>query len=645
MKKMALLLLILTQLCTAIVTEWILENPTLNLNSDTIIINDAYNYANIPDDGVLKYMISHAVGHKNFRAFDGWEPGIWTGLHNSTEKWGLTDSNNVVSYGTTAVQTKDTSVGMHLNTYGNPPVVSSNGTRITDIEAAQIVASWSEKDLWNTKPNDDLCIQSELDIHSVDVQSGATSQVMYTIIFKSKDTYITGEDGISRDLNFFFNALVYDNHQNLDERIIRDPETHMPIVMTRAKSEYNTDDTYSTGILGLYTQQFTKGTPPSGFKNFGICITKTQMETMIRNLKNKFSDYNLPNFNISNLRLHRVIPALELATNNATKNGRIGVTFKNIQVYRSRVSSSWGRILQLAINIIKQAIWDITEKSVHRNNSLAKYYTFSLSKPTKVTIDLSSDLDTYMYLLSGKGVSGNILAEDDNGGTGTNSQITKILPAGTYTVEATAHATNDVTPLSIKVNTYDIPITPSKPTDIQTSSITTNSAVLNWNDTSNNELGFKIYQGSTYVTTVTANTTSYTLTNLDDNTHYTYTIISYNDGGDSESSTISFTTPLAKPFMPSNLKVSNIDTTSATLTWQDNADNESGFRLYKNNVLIATLAPNTTTYKITGLETRETYNYRIKAVNDAGYSDSIDLSFTTKDDYAWLIPIYHIILN
>ena len=292
-----------------------------------------------------------------------------------------------------------------------------------------------------------------------------------------------------------------------------------------------------------------------------------------------------------------------------------------------------------------QHYWETVSHSVHNGDLSGKFYTFTLLKPKKVIIDLTSSIDTYMYLLDGNGKYGNILDEDDNSGNGTNSQITKILPAGTYTVEATAYATNDVTPLSIKVNTYDIPTTPSKPTDIQTSSITTNSVVLNWNDTSNNELGFKIYQGSTYVTTVTANTTSYTLTNLDDNTHYTYTIISYNDEGDSESSTVSFTTPLAKPFMPSNLKVSNIDTTSATLTWQDNADNESGFRLYKNNVLIATLAPNTTTYKITGLETRETYNYRIKAVNDAGYSDSIDLSFTTKDDYAWLIPIYHIILN
>lgn len=42
-----------------------------------------------------------------------------------------------------------------------------------------------------------------------------------------------------------------------------------------------------------------------------------------------------------------------------------------------------------------------------------------------------------MFLLSGNGPGGNVLASDNDGGVGWQSRIERILQPGTYTIEAT----------------------------------------------------------------------------------------------------------------------------------------------------------------------------------------------------------------
>ena len=69
----------------------------------------------------------------------------------------------------------------------------------------------------------------------------------------------------------------------------------------------------------------------------------------------------------------------------------------------------------------------------------ARYYSFSLSVEMAVTIDLTSSVDTYLYLRQGDATSGATLHENDNHqGSTSASQIQETLAAGTYTVEATA---------------------------------------------------------------------------------------------------------------------------------------------------------------------------------------------------------------
>ena len=74
----------------------------------------------------------------------------------------------------------------------------------------------------------------------------------------------------------------------------------------------------------------------------------------------------------------------------------------------------------------------------------ARFYTFTLDAPSDVTVTLTSQTvsNTYLYLLSGAGRNGDALRENDdidaeNGNYG--SRIAARLPAGSYTIEATAY--------------------------------------------------------------------------------------------------------------------------------------------------------------------------------------------------------------
>ena len=71
----------------------------------------------------------------------------------------------------------------------------------------------------------------------------------------------------------------------------------------------------------------------------------------------------------------------------------------------------------------------------------ARFFTFTLDESTSVTIDLTSDADTFLYLMEGSNKDGAIEAENDDISTGNrNSRIEGLaLSAGTYTIEAATY--------------------------------------------------------------------------------------------------------------------------------------------------------------------------------------------------------------
>ncbi|MBM3250043.1 MAG: tandem-95 repeat protein, partial [Candidatus Omnitrophica bacterium] len=113
----------------------------------------------------------------------------------------------------------------------------------------------------------------------------------------------------------------------------------------------------------------------------------------------------------------------------------------------------------------------------------------------------------------------------------------------------------------------------------------------------------------------------------------------------SDSETIAITViPPTIPDAPANLSALFIGTNQINLAWQDNSDNESGFKLER---AVSSAGPftqiyasqaNTTTYSDTGLTSGTTYYYRICANNIAGNSGYSNTASATASRLQKFLP-------
>ena len=162
---------------------------------------------------------------------------------------------------------------------------------------------------------------------------------------------------------------------------------------------------------------------------------------------------------------YRVFPAGSTAVGSLASGGSRTVqrqvtvpSSQGAHVYRARVdavageldsSNNQSRLLRvpvivpscttglgaLAGTVTRRGSWDGSCPSAYYpNGEYARYYSFRLTAPVPVTIDLTSpSADTWLALRNAFG----LVAADDDGGTGTDSRISLTLPPGAYTIEAT----------------------------------------------------------------------------------------------------------------------------------------------------------------------------------------------------------------
>ena len=108
----------------------------------------------------------------------------------------------------------------------------------------------------------------------------------------------------------------------------------------------------------------------------------------------------------------------------------------------------------LTRSVTRTGSWTGACGSTHRDGRYARFYAFTLDTQTAVQIDLTSSEDTYLYLLSGSGSDGTVIAENDDAtGQGTNSRITETLASGTYTVEATTYGSGTTGSFNLTIAT------------------------------------------------------------------------------------------------------------------------------------------------------------------------------------------------
>jgi hypothetical protein len=81
----------------------------------------------------------------------------------------------------------------------------------------------------------------------------------------------------------------------------------------------------------------------------------------------------------------------------------------------------------------------------------------------------------------------------------------------------------------------------------------------------------------------------------------------------------------AVPTAPTNLRLTPVGPNSIRLDWTDASNNEQGFRVARNDDLLATLGPNVTTYTDNGWNPNALSCYQVAAFNSAGFSATPDV--------------------
>jgi len=217
----------------------------------------------------------------------------------------------------------------------------------------------------------------------------------------------------------------------------------------------------------------------------------------------------------------------------------------------------------------------------------------------------------------------------------------------TYQIRAENTAGNSNFTTSNAVTTPDV--APAAPTNLQAAAVSGNQIDLSWNDNSNNETGFridrKIGTGSfSFLTNVGANSTSYSDNTAGPTTSYTYRVRAENAVGNSNYATSNaVTTPDVAPTAPTNLQAATVASNQVDLTWNDNSNNETGFRIERkvgngSFSLLANVNANATSHSDNTANPNTTYTYQVRAENAIGNSNFATSNAVTTPDVAPTAP-------
>lgn len=180
------------------------------------------------------------------------------------------------------------------------------------------------------------------------------------------------------------------------------------------------------------------------------------------------------------------------------------------------------------------------------------------------------------------------------------------------------------------------------------SEVKANSLTLNWPTAVDNlaVTAYRIFKNNEELITLPATVTSYQVNGLSDYTSYDFRIEAgdaannWSNAGPELTVLTAVESDLEKPVWPSNrlLTYSALTDQELTLEWTAAQDNigVTAYRIYKDDVEIASVEGDTLTYSMTNLAANQTYTFRVEAVD--GFSNlSIDGPSITVKTYEGLV--------
>jgi len=254
----------------------------------------------------------------------------------------------------------------------------------------------------------------------------------------------------------------------------------------------------------------------------------------------------------------------------------------------------------------------------------------------------NSNNETVFRIERGTGSNGGSFDQITTVGAGVVAYSdTGLDPSTTYRyrIRANNSAGNSAFSNVATATTLSTTTLPEAPSSLVATSTSSTSISLSWVDNSNNETGFRIERGTTStgpfteLAATSEGVTAYSNKDLTASTTYYYRVRANNSAGDSAVSNVANATTL--PAAPSSLVAMSAASDSISLSWLDNSDNETVFRIERGTTStgpftqITTTSAGVTTYSDTGLTASTTYHYRVRANNSAGDSDYSDVANAT----------------
>ena len=184
-------------------------------------------------------------------------------------------------------------------------------------------------------------------------------------------------------------------------------------------------------------------------------------------------------------------------------------------------------------------------------------------------------------------------------------------------------------------NNIQLGITPAaghcfRPSSVEVNGVTAHGASVSWS-AEDGESAWQICLNDDEDNLIDVNTNAYELTGLTSEALYKVKVrVSCGNGSYSNwTRNVSFTTLIACP-VPTNLAISNIGTTTASLSWSEGSG-ETAWQICINDDEDSLIDVNATSYDLTELTPETTYNVKVRAnCAGEGYSNwTSNVSFTT----------------
>lgn len=225
--------------------------------------------------------------------------------------------------------------------------------------------------------------------------------------------------------------------------------------------------------------------------------------------------------------------------------------------------------------------------------------------------------------------------------------LTGLSSATTYHLRVISKdaVANSATSADFTFTTTAPPVVPPPPdttppviSNVAAGSLGQNTATITWqtNEAADSaiEYGISTAYGSSLTDAILAASHNFTLTGLTPASSYHFRVISKDAAGNTATSgDFTFTTvapPVPLPTMPaapSNLQVTAVAVNRVDLSWTDNSNDETGFRIERaagsgSFSLVGTTGANITAFADVSVAVSTVYQYRVFAVNAAGDSPS-----------------------